>query len=552
MLGVGVTSLFAIGVMAIPGVRDVLGEYVPVTKSILNGLDGLLGKSVVDKKQPINVAKNVEKPSPVVNKEEVVNVDPVVVEEKVPEVINTVAKELPIVEVVSEPVVEVKHEHPVTTIVNNNDVLKVNERQKNHQDTQTMSHDCKECHDHNKVKPVEIMNILPPMDDNIGVVNSETRAKQLYNSTVDDVLDDMSKQSVALRRELESTLLKDLQELDENALRIRVAQLAAEFFERNKWEALRLHNSLKQVEADVTKRYLDLMMHQRSELELEFKKKIVKREQELNEFAALEASKVVLKFDEQLRNQADQWRATREEELAVHGAKLQEEFNSQMSSFMANVRNTHVKDQLETQANLQQIKGNLDAVHQCYDDIMNAKAKLDKMNQQAAAMLALEYALTTSRPIEKELSYFKSITSDDKLVTSLLNAIPSDVSKVGALSESDLRNRFTLVKNEVRRVSKVPEGVPAMVGYSIGSILAYVTSPPHGKVDGAGVEESLARASYYLDSGLLKEALKEIDSIQGQPRKFTSDWEKAANERIVVDQIIKALKASTILRYTNK
>ena len=552
VLGVGVTSLFAIGVMTIPGVKEVIGEYIPVTKPLLNGLDGLLNTSGVEKKQ---VVKKIEAPSsPVVinnNKEEMINVVPSVVEEKVPEVVNNTIKQVPVIEVTPEPLVEIKHEHPVTNVVSSNEVVKEREEQKSH-NAPTTAHDCKECHDHKKAKPVEIVNILPPMDDNIGVVSSEVRAKQLYNSTVDDVLEDMSKQSIALRRELEATLLKDLQELDENALRIRVAQLAAEFFERNKWEALRLHNSLKQVEADVTKRYLDLMMHQRAELELEFKKKLVKREQELNEFAALESSKVVLKLDEQLRNQADQLRATREEELAAYGAKLQEEFNSQMSSFMANVRNNHVKDQLETQANLQQIKGNLDAIHQCYDEIISTKSTLDKLNQQAAAMLALEYALSTSRPIEKELSYFKSITSDDALVTSLLNAIPANVSKVGALTESDLRSRFTLVKNEVRRVSKVPEGVPAMVGYSIGSVLAYVTSPPHGKVDGDGVEESLSRASYYLDSGLLREALKELDTIQGQPRKFTSDWEKAANERIVVDQIIKALKANTILRYTNK
>lgn len=48
--------------------------------------------------------------------------------------------------------------------------------------------------------------------------------------------EDLAVQSAVLRKELEATLLKDLDQLDERALRYRIIQLAAEMQERTKWE----------------------------------------------------------------------------------------------------------------------------------------------------------------------------------------------------------------------------------------------------------------------------------------------------------------------------
>jgi hypothetical protein len=56
----------------------------------------------------------------------------------------------------------------------------------------------------------------------------------------------------------------DIDTLDEAGLRTRVAQIAAEFVGRSKWENLRLSQSLKQVEAEVSSKYLMLMLKQRS------------------------------------------------------------------------------------------------------------------------------------------------------------------------------------------------------------------------------------------------------------------------------------------------
>ena len=59
----------------------------------------------------------------------------------------------------------------------------------------------------------------------------------------------------------------------------RVTQLAAEFFERTKWEGVRLHQSLRKVEEEIGRKYKDILAQQRAELELEAHKMMLAREQ---------------------------------------------------------------------------------------------------------------------------------------------------------------------------------------------------------------------------------------------------------------------------------
>ena len=121
-------------------------------------------------------------------------------------------------------------------------------------------------------------------------------------------MDELNKQTVDLRKELEDTLLKDLDKLDAPALRTRCTQLAAEFFERTKWEGVRLHSNVKQIKGELSKKYQDRMAQQRAELELELNKLLLEREQDLMTQASIAAKEQMQKqeeaFEKSLREQA--------------------------------------------------------------------------------------------------------------------------------------------------------------------------------------------------------------------------------------------------------
>ena len=78
----------------------------------------------------------------------------------------------------------------------------------------------------------------------------------------------MSRYANKTRQDLQLSLLQNLSSLDEIELRERITQLAAEFFERTKWEGLRLHESLKQLESELTTKYSGIITEQRAELQV--------------------------------------------------------------------------------------------------------------------------------------------------------------------------------------------------------------------------------------------------------------------------------------------
>jgi hypothetical protein len=63
-------------------------------------------------------------------------------------------------------------------------------------------------------------------------VSSEIQIKKNLGNSIHTSTADVSRQTISLRKELEFSLLRDVHTLDENGLRIRIAQLAAELFER--------------------------------------------------------------------------------------------------------------------------------------------------------------------------------------------------------------------------------------------------------------------------------------------------------------------------------
>ena len=72
----------------------------------------------------------------------------------------------------------------------------------------------------------------------------------------------MSRYANKTRQDLQLSLLQNLSSLDEIELRERITQLAAEFFERTKWEAL------KQLESELTTKYSGIITEQRAELQV--------------------------------------------------------------------------------------------------------------------------------------------------------------------------------------------------------------------------------------------------------------------------------------------
>jgi hypothetical protein len=315
---------------------------------------------------------------------------------------------------------------------------------------------------------------LPPL-------HSEELAKATESAVLKQAIADSAREFIALRRDLEATLLKDVHLLDEHTLRLRIKQLATEMFERLAWEDLRMNQSLKGVQSELTEKFTDLMTRQRKELEFEVKKILFEYESEAasksTEAAKLLEASYQKQMAEIVRAQADGFHATMERELQLQGEKIQTQLQNDLNHQVAEVRKAHIDELLALQPSIQLATAQLAQVKEAADATAAAIKQTMELHRLSHAVLSLEHVLSTSSSlagggsggaaagaIGKQFAAVQSACAGDEVVQAVLESLPRRVLESGALSLSDLQVRFVVMREEVRKAALAPEDAPKMLG----------------------------------------------------------------------------------------
>merc|ERR1711871_1178745 len=338
------------------------------------------------------------------------------------------------------------------------------------------------------------------------------------------LMEELNEQTAVFRRELEATLMKDLEHMNEDQLRLRIAQLASEFFERTKWEGIRLHQSLRQLEADLSKKYIDLLAEQRSQLETELIKAIYSKEKDLSVEFDRKLHTIQGNFELQLRealkSQADVFSRNLSQQLEGQKADILQQAEEDANIQVAQIKRDTATKLLEHQNTVSKVETQLADINKVIDSRETLRMLSNSLHKQSAALLAFENALVSSSPLKKEITAMKAACNDDPLFSSVLSSIRPKAIEDGIPTLPELRLRFKVVRNEVRKVALAPEAAPKLVGQIVGNVLAAVSLAPKGYVKGEGVEEALARATYLLEQEDLRGAVNELSILDGYAKKL--------------------------------
>ena len=400
-------------------------------------------------------------------------------------------------------------------------------------------------------KPAAIIDTKPHL--------ANVRAEEALGSVTHDViprtLEELMSQTAVTRREIEQSILRDLGDLDEHALRLKLLQLAADFFERTKWEGVRLHHALRQVEAEVAARYKELMAQQRVELELEAEKSNIRMLAALQAEASARHEEELLRFERELRTalqqQAEELRVQGDEQMRNQAQRIHEELQDQLMHEVARLREGHVKEMVELQERLESVGGLLRALTAAVDMKHQRRVLSAVTHAQAAAILALESSLERTTPLRETVDFLLASCGGDELASALLLAVPARALDRGVPTTNDLRKRFEVVRGEVRKAALAPANAPSLVGQAVGSILASVSWAPSGFVPGEGVEERLARAHFLLEHDDLSGCLRELRALRGLSTALMRDWLDLAESRLAVEQALRALRANSALQHAS-
>jgi hypothetical protein len=363
----------------------------------------------------------------------------------------------------------------------------------------------------------------------------------------------------SLRHEIESSMLTDLDGLNTAALRSRAAKLASELMARAGWEGVRLFEASKRVEVDLHKKYNHLLEAQKAELENTGKMQIINKEKEIIGLLASQSEQLVLKLQaqlhESLRNQFESLNYQLNYELKSQAERLESEEIADMLYQLADRRRKHITELMDQQDNLLSISDKLLALSKAGSALSGVADDIRNLHQKCAAVYAVESAFSSSNQPQAQISKIVARMSasdngdqNSELLAAILKSVPKESLAKAIPTVVELKTRFRTVRDELRKVALAPRDAPGIVGQFVGSTLAAVSRPPEGLVAGEGLEETLARAAYYLENGKLYEAVVEVNNIQGPlERKIIEDWNTEAINRLKVDVALTSLKAVSLL-----
>jgi Mitochondrial inner membrane protein len=312
----------------------------------------------------------------------------------------------------------------------------------------------------------------------------EVIAKNLTTETTEAMIHELTIKSIALRKEYEETLLKDLHNMDEQTLRYRYMQLASDLFERNKWEGVRLQQALKHLESEVSRKYLELMNQQRQELESQTSSLLQKKESEFENAKISEIEAIRLKLTQELEEVSLKLKNSYEDNLKQEvdqvSSKIRSELEDKYTHDIALQRQDFMKNQLQLQDKMEGIRSQILMFNKIIDETSTVKAISKSLHKSAAAALIVEQAIQTAQPIGQVIEVLLDTSNDDDLVTAVANTIPQKVKKSWAYSIPELKLRFAVVRNETRKAALAPENMPPFLGQIVGNALATISWTPKG------------------------------------------------------------------------
>lgn len=317
-------------------------------------------------------------------------------------------------------------------------------------------------------------------------------------------------------------------------------------------------SAAKQLSAKVSS-VVDQLQHNvaqiKSEAAEEAKNSINKLNSELSKLKAStgeEISSKVSAAEQQLRNEFTALRAHSEKvyhdrlrvEIEATKSLVSSHANNLIQAVEAERQKQYAQEiaervENEREGRLSKLKDLQDSLTQLQDLALKTEQAVDASGRTAALHLAiakLTGALKGSEPVALG-PYVESIrraAGDDPLLQVALDSIPEVAQSEGVLTPAQLTVRFKLLEPELRKSSLVPvnAGVAGHLGSLIFSSLLFKKS---GVPKGDDVESVLARANIALEQGKLYDAVAEVNTLKGWPRKLASDWLDEGRRRTEIE-----------------
>lgn len=130
-----------------------------------------------------------------------------------------------------------------------------------------------------------------------------------------------------------------------------------------------------------------------------------------------------------------------------------------------------------------------------------------------------------------------AVSGSDPLLAAALASFPASALDTGVLTPSQLLARFHVLAPAIRQASLLPPdaGVLGHLGSLVFSRLLWAKT---GSPAGTDIESVLSRAETALSEGRVTDAVGEVNSLKGWPKRLAKDWLEEGRKRSEVEFLV--------------
>jgi len=360
----------------------------------------------------------------------------------------------------------------------------------------------------------------PPAVDRSSVDTLRAQARQVAEEATAKARAEVEKAEASLRVDLETVLATDLGRLDEQGLRQRLVQLVLELKDRNKWEALRLHEFVTRNNEDMAARYLGMLREQERLYE-----DVVRQE------AARAAHEAATAAEERMR-------ALQQGQLARQREALQLIAQKDVAQAREEERKKADEERQSRIAVLHDLQARLGDVNQALFALERARAEAVQHHRAALAALRLTRAvLVDGDNVESLVSELRAESAGDAVITDALLALPPRVYGAGVNSMRLLNKRFEEAKTECRERASAASEATGVVQHALAKVSGNLTIGPRA----AGLDAALQQAGEELDRGNLARAVEIVDGLPANVKEGAQDWLSLARDRLELEAALRVV-----------
>lgn len=271
--------------------------------------------------------------------------------------------------------------------------------------------------------------------------------------------------------------------------------------------------------------------------------------QELREAIAVQEAKWTAEFREEKKRLDASYNERLKNEIeaannviATHAANQLVAVHAEAErQFADEIANRIEKERDGRLANLEQLAKTLSEVEEITVKADKVILESDNTAQLHIAIGRLKTILEGEEPVALG-PYIKAIAKvagKDPLLQAALDSFPSDVYGEGVLTPAQLAARFHLLEPEIRKASLLPPnaGIAGHLGSLLFSKLLW-TKTDSASASATDVESILARANAALAEGRVADAVGEVNSLKGWPKRLAADWLADGRKRSEVEFLV--------------